>query len=93
MAVIESLHFACLFFVPSSQKHLGNLVSLDRQVQMRRVSTVFTLTLTLCKKSWYIDFINYLTRIQTTDYILYVSTVNVNYCVQNEVSVSLMSAK
>jgi hypothetical protein len=52
MAVIaECLHFACLFFVPSSQKHLGNLVSLDTQVQMRRVSTVFTLTLTIHKKN------------------------------------------
>ena len=48
MAVIaECLQFAYLFFVPSSQKHLVILVSLDTQVQMRRVSTVFTLTLTL----------------------------------------------
>ena len=38
----------CLFgLVLSSQDHFGNLVSLDTQVQKRRVSTVFTLTLTL----------------------------------------------
>ena len=42
----EWLHFAQVIIL-SSPVHLSNLVSLDAQVQRRRVTTDFTLTLTL----------------------------------------------
>ena len=42
----EWLHFAQVIIL-SLSVHLSNLVSLDAQVQKRRVTTDFTLTLTL----------------------------------------------